>query len=123
MIAKVNTKQVQDSINVWNNRNILKYYMDIGVKSFEVHKKCLAAVAIKELGTAFGKCNKAMRLEYYTRVWVLEFRGLTFNVFTANNKGTTVEICNKTWDEVRALNTPLEKDIKDFLDQYWYQVL
>lgn len=123
MIVKVKTKQVQDSISTWNNSDILEYTNELSLKAYEQNKKALTSNLRVELEKAFGKCNRALRLEYYTRVWVLEFRGLVFNVFTAKDKGTSIEVVNKTFEEVRASGTTLEKNIKDFMDQLFYTVL
>lgn len=50
-----------------------------------------------------------------TKVWILEYNGLIFNIFTSKGKGTSVEICGYDYDDIRTgIN---EKEIIEFLEE------
>ncbi len=100
-ITKVDTRRVEDSLPVMNNRRILNWLVDCQTKAFQDKKKSLTTVLINELTNLFGAPNRSMRLEYMTKVWVLEYHGITFNVFSANKKGTGIEVAGIDFEQLR----------------------
>jgi len=116
MITKIPGKVLKPSVPVQANTNILKYIVDKQQEAYEKGRKSILSDLRKEMRESFGPCNKAINGEYYLRVWVLEFRDLTFNVATAKGLGTGLEICGKSYEEVSKKKTKLEQDIIDFID-------
>ena len=92
-INKVKRIVLEDSVAVTNNPNILKWLVDCQTNSYLNNQKNLSRNLLKELEEIFGSSKKSLRLEFMTKVWILEYNGLIFNVFTAKGKGTSVEIC------------------------------
>lgn len=119
-IIKTTDTLLKDSVPVTNNTEILKYVVDIQMDSYKNGKKSLSANLITELTNVFGSANKKMRLEYLTNVWFLEFKGINYNVFSSSRKGTGIEVCGLSYDEVR--NVVNKEEIKEFLDEL-YKVL
>lgn len=119
-IIKTKGILLKDSVPVTNNAEILQHMIDIQMDSFKNDKKSLSANLITELTNAFGASNKRMRLEYLTSVWCLQFKGIDYNIFSANNKGTGIEVCGLSYEEVRSgLN---KEEIKEFLDELYNAV-
>jgi hypothetical protein len=119
-IIKTKGILLKDSVPVTNNTEILQYMIDIQMDSFKNGKKSLSANLITELTNTFGTSNKRMRLEYLTSVWCLQFKGIEYNIFSANNKGTGIEICGLSYEEVR--NGDKKEEIKEFLDELYNEV-
>ena len=119
-IIKTKGILLKGSVPVTNNVEILQYMIDIQMDSFKNGKKSLSANLITELNNVFGTANKKMRLEYLTSVWFLEFKGIHYNIFSSSNKGTGIEVCGLSYDEVR--NGVNKEEIKEFLDEL-YKVL
>lgn len=92
---------LSSSVPIINNRNLLNFMVDSQTKSFLNNQKNLTSNLLEELHRVFGTHNKCIRLEAMTKVWVLKYKDLTFNVFTAKNKGTSIEICGFTNEELR----------------------
>jgi hypothetical protein len=116
-IIKTKGILLKNSVPVTNNVEILQYIIDIQMNSYKNGKKSLSANLIPELTNAFGAANKRMRLEYLTSVWCLQFKGIDYNVFSANNKGTGIEICGFSYEQVR--NGDKKEEIKEFLDELY----
>ena len=114
-INKVKRIVLEDSVAVTNNPNILKWLVDCQTNSYLNNQKNLSQNLLKELEEIFGNSNKSLRLEFMTKVWILEYNGLTFNVFTAKGKGTSVEICGYDYDDIRTGTN--EKEIIEFLEE------
>lgn len=106
---------LKSSVPVTNNPHIMKYMIDIQMESFKNGTKNLTSNLIDELTREFGEPNKRLRLEYNTKVWCLQFNGIDYNIFTAKGKGTGIEICGLTYEEVR--NGDKEKETIEFLDE------
>jgi hypothetical protein len=106
---------VKDSVPVTNNKEIMEYMIDIQMKSYKNDEKNLTSNLIDELTSEFGVPNKTMRLEYNTKLWFLEFKGNNYNIFTAKGKGTGIEICGLSYEEVR--NGIKKEEIMEFLDE------
>ena len=114
-INKVKRIVLEDSVPITNNPNILKWFVDCQTNSYRNNQKNLSQNLLKELEEIFGSSNKSLRLEFMTKVWILEYNGLIFNVFTAKGKGTSVEICGYDYDDIRTgIN---EKEIIEFLEE------
>jgi hypothetical protein len=103
------------SVPVSNNPNILKWLVDCQTHSYLNGQKNLSKNLLDELENIFGPSNKSLRLEFATKVWVLEYNGLTFNVFTAKGKGTSIEICGFDYDDIRTGSREFE--IISFLEE------
>ena len=114
-INQVKRIVLEYSIPVTNNRNILKWFVDCQTTSYRNKQKNLTRNLLKELEELFGKSNKSLRLEFMTKVWILEYNGLIFNVFTANGKGTSVEICGYNYEDMETGTN--EKEIIAFLEE------
>lgn len=114
-IKKVNRNILESSVPVTNNANILKWLVDLQTNSFRNNQKILTDNLLKELEEIFGSSNKSLRLEYMTKVWILEHNGLLFNVFTAKGKGTAIEICGYDYDNIRTSGN--ENEIIKFLTE------
>lgn len=56
----------------------------------------------KELEKIFGKWNQTIRREFLFYIWILEFEGYIFNLFTAQTYGMQIEIVLK--DEKENIN-------------------
>lgn len=106
----------KNSIPVSCNASILQWMVDNQVKSYENSKKNLLQNLIDELTNIFGNPNKTLRLEFMTKLWILKFNDLIFNVFTAKNKGTSIELCNYSYDEITN-NNQLKNNIIEFLSE------
>ena len=115
-INKVNRIVLKDSVPVTNNPNILKWLVDCQTNSYRNNHKNLSQNLLKELEEIFGSSNKSLlRLEFMTKVWILEYNGLIFNVFTAKGMGTSVEVCGYDYDDIRTGTN--EKEIIEFLEE------
>ena len=114
-INKVNRIVLKDSVPVTNNPNILKWLVDCQTNSYRNNHKNLSQNLLKELEEIFGSSNKSLRLEFMTKVWILEYNGLIFNIFTAKGKGTSVEVCGYDYDDIRTGTN--EKEIIEFLEE------
>jgi hypothetical protein len=108
---------LKSSVPVTNNSEILQYIIDIQMDSYRNDKKCLSTNLLEELNRDFGKPNKRMRLEFLNSVWSLNFKGIDYNVFSAKGKGTGIEICGFSYDDIR--NGVHKKEIKEFLDELY----
>ena len=105
------------SVPVTNNRNILKWICDNGSESYREGKKNLMQNLIRELTTLFGSPNKLLTIEFKHRIWVLEYGDLKFNVYTAENKGTSIEICDYSYEDMH--NGVKEREIIEFLQKLY----
>lgn len=116
-ITKVDKIVLQDSVPITNNPNILKWLVSCQTNAYLNKQKNLSKNLLIELEDIFGKSNKSLRLEFMTKVWILEFNGLTFNVFSAKGKGTSIEICG--YDHEDILKGTKEEDIIKFLEELY----
>ncbi len=130
-INKVKKNIIDDSIPITNNFNILEWLVDCQQNSYINNQKNLSQNLLKELEEIFGSSNKSLRLEFMTKVWILEYNGLTFNVFTAKGKGTSIEICGYDYKDIagrsetllqgvrvtRPLKVTIEREIIKFLEE------
>lgn len=114
-ITKTNSIILKTSVPVNNNPRILKWIVDSQTNSYLNKQKSLSQNLLVDLEKIFGPSNKSLRLEFMTKVWVLECNGLIFNVFTSKGKGTSIEICGYTHDEIRLGEK--ESEIIEFLEE------
>ena len=89
--------------------------VDCQKNSYSNGQKNLSQNLLMELENKFGSPNKSLRLEFITKVWVLEYEGLTFNVFTSKGGGTSIEIVGYESEKIN-FGTK-EKEIIKFLEQ------
>jgi hypothetical protein len=115
-IKKVEKLILPSTSPISNNPNILKYLVDNQLLSYRENKKNLSRNMIEELTIVFGKHNKCLRLVFMTKIWILEYKGFNFFVYTAKNKGTTIEL-QENYDDIR--NGKHEDIIIEFLDQLY----
>jgi hypothetical protein len=115
MITKVQTKDILDSVPVGNNINILTWIVNQSMLGYQFNHKSLAADLRSELESAFGKQNITKVFGYRTKIWVLEFKDLTFNVFSAPTKGTNIEIVDMSYTDMHQGKRC--EDIIEFLEQ------
>ena len=115
MIIKLDRIIVRNSTPVINNRDILQWMVDNQLESYRQGKKNLAKNLLSELTNEFGPANEGLRLEFMTKVWVLEYKELIFNVFTAKGKGTSIEVCGMSDEEIR--NGVNQEEIIEFLSE------
>lgn len=108
---------LKSSVPVTNNIDIMRHIIDIQTESYKTDKKNLTSNLINELTKIFGDPNKRLRLEFSTKVWCLNFNGLDFNVFTAKGKGTGIEVCDLSYEDVR--NGLKKEEIIEFLDELY----
>ena len=108
---------LKSSVPVTNNIDIMRHIIDIQTESYKTDKKNLTSNLINELTKIFGDPNKRLRLEFNTKVWCLNFNGLDFNVFTAKGKGTGIEVCDLSYEDVR--NGLKKEEIIEFLDELY----
>lgn len=100
-ISKIKKLVLDRSVPVTNNPDILKWLVDCQLSSYKSGRKNLSKNLINELTDLFGDPNRSIRLEFMTKVWVLQYGDLVFNVFSAKTKGTSIEICGYDYEEVR----------------------
>jgi hypothetical protein len=90
-IVKAKSKKINTGfIPVENFKGILGYICDSLKRSIRL-SKCLK----EELTEIFGEHNTRFRGEFFYYVWIVEFEGETFSIFTASGKGTQFSILAK----------------------------
>lgn len=111
-ITKVEGKKFSDnSIPVTNSRKVLDWIVNTQFKT----KKNLMQNLIVELTELFGPYNRGLRLEFLTKLWILKYKDIIFNVFTAKGKGTSIEIVDQDFDDIRFGKK--DKEIIEFLEK------
>ena len=114
-ISRIKTSDTKMSTPIENNRAILNWMVSHQTYSFKNKKKCLSESLVDELTKIFGKPNRTLRLEFLTRCWVLKYHDLTFNIYTAEIKGTDIEICDYSLEDIsRGVK---QKEIIEFLEE------
>ena len=84
-------------------------------KTIRNNQKPLSATLIDEFTSLFGSPNKIKKFEFLTRVWILKYNDLIFNVYSAKTKGTSIEIIGYSYDDIRSGKR--QKDIILFLEK------
>jgi len=116
-ITHVIGKKINDSVPVTNSRKISQWFVDNSMSSHKEGHISLLKNLITELTELFGVYNKGMRLEFLTKVWILKYKDLTFNIFTAKGKGTSIEVCDLKYEDIR--NGKYENEIIEFLQKLY----
>ena len=106
-----------DSVSITNSREILNYMVNIQTHAFKDNKLTLTSNLIEPLTKIFGTQNKTIRSEFMLKLWILKFEDLTFNVYTAKNRGTSYEVCDYSYEDVR--NGKIDKKIIEFLEELY----
>lgn len=97
-VNKVDSEEFSSSILVENFKGVLQYICD------DFERSILLSKYLKnELTEIFGKYNTRYKGEFYFYVWVVEFEGEIFNIFTDNRKGTYFEIVANYGDNKSAV--------------------
>jgi hypothetical protein len=122
-IIKIDNKNEIDkkSLPIVVNQNILQYMVDYQTIAWKTHRKSLSCTLVLELEEIFGKPNKILKLDRRTKLWILKYKNLTFNVYSANVKGTSIEICGISYESYLELNK-LENIIIEFLEELYKKV-
>jgi len=111
-IIKIEGKKFSDnSIPVTNSRKVLDWIVNTQFKT----EKNLMQNLIVELTELFGTYNRGLRLEFLTKLWILKYKDITFNVFTAKGKGTSIEIVDQEFEDIRFGKK--DKEIIEFLEK------
>jgi hypothetical protein len=118
-MKKVKRLITPQSTPINNNPNILKWLVDCQTNSYPNNKN-LSKNLLKELTEIFGKPNKSLKLEVNTKLYIIEYNKLTFNIFTAKGKGTSIEICKSNYEDIRTGKH--EKEIIEFLKELYTKI-
>lgn len=113
-----NVTDQRENETIGQKRTLFSSYLLHGqpqMKSYKNSEKNLLRNIIDDLNSNFGEPNKALKLEFNTKVWILKYKDLTFNVFTSKGGGTSIELCNYSDEQVR--KGEREEDIIDFLTE------
>jgi hypothetical protein len=94
---KIITQEIQNSIPLQNNFEILSFMVDNFKDAYVNNKKNLSSYLAEDLTRIFQKHNKILMLEKSTKVWVISYEDLTFNIFTAKGKGTNYEVIGEDY--------------------------
>lgn len=104
----------KNSVPVTNNRNILTWFVEKHqIQCWKEKRKSLMSDLRSKLTQAFGKHDATVVGEFANKLWTLKQNGLTFNVYSASGKGTSIEVCDLSYEQVR--NGEKEKEIIQFL--------
>lgn len=115
MITSSKTSKILDSVPITNNGKILGWMCDRSLVDYRTGRKSLMADLRNELTEIFGKHHATKTFEFKHKIWVLEYKDLVFNVYSASGKGTSIEICNFSYEDMHNRNR--EKDIISFLEE------
>jgi len=116
-IYKINLPVRKNSVTIANNPTLLKQLVDYDMEAYRNKEKGLSHNLIEELTYLFGGQNVTLRLESMTKLWILEYKDLIFNVYSAKGKGTSIEICGYTSEDIRIGKR--QKDISEFLENLY----
>lgn len=114
-ITKISGKDIDKSIPITNDNNILSWLCNSQINDYKNNRKSLMSDLRNQLKTTFGKQNKTSIFEYRTWVWKLSYDGLTYNIFSAPNKGTSIELCSESYEDLRLGKYTIQ--IEKFLEQ------
>lgn len=114
-IIKVdNISDILESTPVTNNPVISNFIVELQLKSFTDYKKNLSRNLIKELTDIFGKPNN-----HFSKfsVWTLELDNLKYNIFTEDGKGTYIEMCGVSYNDIN--KGKYQEEILSFLNELY----
>lgn len=115
-IVKLKDKILRGSVPIQNDTKILQWLCDSQVADYKMQRKTLASELRQELKKTFGRQNGTLLFEFRTWAWVLTYEGLTYNIFSAPKKGTTIELCEVSHEDVRV--GKYREQIKRFLEKF-----
>lgn len=58
--------------------------------------------------------------EYLTKVWIIEYNDISYNIFTTKNKGTSIEIVGYDYEDINS--GVKEKEIIEFIEQLYKSI-
>jgi hypothetical protein len=122
VITKKNVKNLASSISITNIPEVLKWIVENQTNSYYKNKKSISSNLLNEFKILFDKPNKSLRLKYLTKVYILKYNGLVFNVFISKDGGTGIEICDVSYENLKNIDKEiiisflekLHKDINSF---------
>ena len=96
-------KRNKNSVPVTNNANILNWFVTKHqTDCFKDKRKSLMSDLRTELFDAFGRQDITITYEFRNKLWTLMYNDLTFNVYSASGKGTSIEVCDLTYEQVNS---------------------
>lgn len=107
--------QLKDSVPVTNNPFILNWLVEFQLNAYRNKTKNLSRNLFDELDSAFGEQTKRFMGDYLTSIWALCYGDMMFNVYTAMGKGTTIEVCDYTYEEIN--RGTKQEEIINFLSE------
>lgn len=111
-VNKVDSCNINDSsIPVENYNGVLQFICDNIIRSVK-----LTTFLKKELTELFGKHNTRFKSEFYYYVWIVEFDGEIFEIFTAKGKGTQFSIVAEYGDDKSEICINFLRKMEQLLD-------
>jgi len=91
------------SVPVTNSAKILSWMVETHqITCLKEKRPSLMSDLRQKLFDIFGKQDTTITFEFRNKLWTLKHNDLTFNVYSAAGKGTSIEICNFTYDEINS---------------------
>lgn len=106
---------VKASTPITNNPHILNWLVEYQQNAYKTATHNLSRNLYDELNKHFGEQTSRFMGEYLTSIWVLTYGDLMFNVYAALGKGTSIEICNYSHEEIN--NGVKQDEIIEFLNE------
>lgn len=114
-ILKSNYTITKNSTPITTNSEILNWLIEKNqIPSMKSGMKNLMQSIDKELLKIFGKPDDILVGEYVIKLWELEYGVLSFNVFTGEGKGTSIEVIGLNYEQIN--NKKYKEIIIDFLN-------
>ena len=111
-IVKVDNNDIdENSVAVENYKGVLQFICDDVKRSIK-----LTTYLKEELTQIFGKHNTRFKGEFFYYVWIVEFEGEIFQIFTANGKGTQFSIVRKYGDDKSKVCINFLRKMEELLD-------
>ena len=111
-IVKIDSKDISKKVvAVENFKGVLRYICADTKRSIT-----LTTYLKEEFTQLFGKHNTRFRGEFFYYVWIVEFDGEIFNIFTANGKGTQFSIVAKYEDDKPKVCINFLRKMEEMLD-------
>lgn len=114
-IIKLTDKVIKDSVPITNDREILQWLCDSSCVDYKENKKTLMSDLRLELKNTLGRQNGTLLFEFRTWAWIVSYEGLKYNIFSAPKKGTAIELCDTSYEDVRLGKHTAQ--IKKFLEK------
>jgi hypothetical protein len=111
---------ISSSTPITCNPKILNTIVNIQTDAYLKGLKNISSNLIDELTLLFGDSNKTLRLEYLTKVWIVEYNDVSYNIFTAKGKGTSIEIIGYDFNSINS--GVKEKEIIDFIEHLYKEI-